>query len=459
MSYKHKSNAAEILRRRRAQMMVKVLRETGAAQELSIFAAAFCDGVEDMLAVLEQKKTPLSSFETQVVCDWVMCSDRSLEEMQTLIDRIPIRQIVTESDTSLETELLRAAVQSNRVSVLAYLLEQGCRPKAWSPLLETALKQQALDSIRLLVQRDDVDFTITENILEIWGSVGNVYFLSEERKTEALRKQCFCAMAGRLLGEGKDAVYSEVPLLPGLTVLHALEQENWLLVCRIARERGATLEQARFVLERYIRKPMEYGRPLAAGAWLCDLMDALLVACPAAMEDPTVRYLLSMALACAEGSNEEEIQAWMECIPEGEILMAEPEEAQRVLFETPEDAVQCLRRWQERLGHRFCPVLLRESPLPYEIQEEGDHDAVIRGYFELCTLRGTAPRGRVSPLAEDVLNMASPGLVTEFCTAGTLFREEDASALLALCEELPNGEAKRTALLVGGIRKKEEYLL
>ena len=85
--------------------------------------------------------------------------------------------------------------------------------------------------------------------------------------------------------------------------------------------------------------------------------------------------------------------------------MAEPEETQRVLFESPETAVQCLRRWQERLGHRFCPVLLRENPLPYELQGETDHDAVIRGYFELCTLRGTAPRGAVSPLAEDVLTM------------------------------------------------------
>lgn len=412
MSFKHNPKAAEILRRRRKRM-------------------------------LEQ-----SGLEVYEMSRWAIRNRCEVSKLQELLGDSPSLR-GSDGFPDRTEPLLEVAAEADHVPVLAYLLEQGLRPKEWSALLEAAVRNEALHAIELLRERGDAEYQITEGLLRLWAGLG----------MNRAKDVCLRAAAECLLDWKDDDETAEIPLLPGLNVLHAAQKRNVPLVVRLCRETPVTVWQVETVLNDWIHQWMGDGDLLTVNRALCDLTDALLVACPAAMESPKVRYLLSMALVCAEGGEAEELQGWMEWIPEGEIPLANPEEGQRFLFESPEAVAQALHRWKERLGHRFRPVLERDDPLSYELLEGSDHDTVLRAYFDLCTVKGTPPECWLSPLAEDVLQLASPALITELCEQKKLFWEENAAALLAFCDEIEDGDAKRIALLGGGIQKQVDYLL
>lgn len=350
--------------------------------------------------------------------------------------------------------LVMFAAKEDHVPVLQYLLEKGCDPNIregdrHSPL-EAALREGSLGAVELLMQRDDVDFAITDHMRNSWSMMGK----------DPEHDRCFRAAAGRLLGEGKDKIYSKIPLLPGLTVIHAAERSNWTLVCRLCRETEVTVEQVRSVLGRYSRESLGHNIPhYFKDLEVAPLVDALLAACPAALEDAQVCRQLAFAMLFAREEDLEHLHLWAEKMPGRDIVPEEIDEklcrTVCVCFNTAEDAVWCLRRWKARLGSRFPLVLLRSGFLPYGISK-GNHDDVLRMVFEIFTVKGRHPKSRhVSRLAEQVLWRGSPALIGELCARKILFAQESAAALLDFCEKpgLDDGDAKR-AILAGYLQKE-----
>lgn len=462
MSFKHNPRAGEILRRRRQRMQAKqngtpVEQDTPGYQ--SVKSAVWRKDYNVLYALLRRQTETFTPKEAFALCCQAIQRKCTLHAFQTILahcpplpdfacfGNLPGESAVAFSGGGLVTE----AAKEDHVPVLQYLLEQGCDPNQHegdlcSPL-EMALQSCSIGAIKLLVQRDDVDFTVTDHMRYIWADMGSY----------PRQDHCFCAAAGRLLG--KDKVYSEVPLLPGMTVSHAADKENWPLVYRLCRETEVTAEQVRAVLSSYISGLWECGVCFCVDQELAHLFDALLTVCPEALQDETVRWLLAISVLCARVEELERLRPWAEKMPEGDILPMEIDGCLWITFETPEDAARSLRRWEERLGRRFRPVLQRDKFLPYEIIRGDDHDDVLRAFFEVCTVKGTPQESFLSPLAEDVLRVASPTLVVEFYAQKKLFWQEDAAALLDFCKTLPDGDRKRAALLGSGIRKTVEYAL
>ena len=339
--------------------------------------------------------------------------------------------------------LVQEAAACGQSHLLQYLLDHGCSPNARSArdcsALEAALWNGAMGCVTLLEQRDDVDFTITDSILELWGSIG----------LDSVQDTCFRIIAGRLLGEGKGVFHQEIPLLPGLTVLHAARDDNWPLVMRICRESTVTDKQGKQVLDSYMFHSSELNVSQCAA-----LLDALFTACPGLLRCEYPRYVLSICMLSGDKDVRAQLQPWVDRMPGRMIVLCG-----RRLAEPNYDIVDCLSRWDTCMGDRLRPVLRRDKLLPVRAMAQTE-DESIRILLERTMVRGTHKKGEVSRLAMDVLQMASPNLLAELCAENKLFAQEDMTALLTYCEENVHQKAleKRTILLAFG-KKQVDYEL
>lgn len=315
--------------------------------------------------------------------------------------------------------LVQEAAELNRGHLLKYMLDHGCSPNSYSKYtcsaLEAALYHGSIGCISVLEQREDVDFTITETLLRIWGSMG----LNGERDI------CFRMIAGRLLGEGKGVFHREIPLLPGMTICHAAAYENWPLVCRMCGEQvRVTEQQGKDVIERYMFTNDQLD-PMECGA----LLDALFFACPSLLRCEHPRYVLSICMLWGDDAAAEYLRPWAEAMPGRQVVLC----ACR-LADPQYDIFACLEHWEERMGSRLRPVLRRDKLLPVRSMAQTS-DEGIRMLLERCEVRGKPKAGQVSRLAIDVLQLASPGLLAELCQEKKLFAAENLDLLLQYCQE------------------------
>ena len=315
--------------------------------------------------------------------------------------------------------LVQEAAWYVRSDLLKYMLDHGCSPNARGKsdcsALEAALGNGAIGSISVLEARDDVDFTITETILRLWGSMGQ----------EGMRDICFRMIAGRLLGEGKGVFHPEIPLLPGMQIGHAADHENWPLVCRMLREQTEVTEkQCKDVLGRYL---------FMSGTWdaagCAELLDAMFSACPNLLRCEQPRYVLSLCMLSGDEAVAERMRPWVDRMPGRTVVLCGHR-----LGEPDYDLFACLERWEERMGPRWKPVLRRDKLLPVRSMAQVQ-DQEIRFLLECCHVRGTPKAGQVSRLAMDLLQLASPGLLAELCQDGKVFDGETMDLLLQYCEE------------------------
>lgn len=339
--------------------------------------------------------------------------------------------------------LVQEAAYCGQTHLLRYLLDHGCSPNARSTrdcsALEAALWSGSIGCVTLLEQRDDVDFTITESILEIWGTMGQV----------PLQDACFRTIAGRLLGEGKDVFHQDIPLLPGLNVLHAAKYDNWPLVMRLCQTTTVTEKEGKQVLDSYMFHSSEFNIPECA-----DLLEGLFMACPGLLRCEYPRYVLSICMLSGDGEVRRQLQPWVDKMPGHTVVLCG-----RRLAEPYYDLVNCLCRWEECMGDRLHPVLRRDKLLPVRAMALAKDDA-IRIMLERAEVRGTPKAGKVSRLAMDVLQVASTGLLAELCKSGKLFAQEDMTALLTYCEENVHLQPlqKRNVLLAFGKRQVDYEL-
>jgi len=341
-----------------------------------------------------------------------------------------------------EGGLVQEAAKWNNAAVLEFLLEQGFSPNArWkgalSPL-ELALMHRAQDVLRLLVRRDDVDFTVTQRILMIWGAKGM------NPETDA----CLRIAAGRLSGEDAVPEDQEVPLLPGVTTLHAAQNRNWPLVRRFCGEGRVSEQEGARVLEDATSLQREPDIPECAG-----LLDALFAACPGLLRKKYPRYLLALCMLQGEEKELAQLRPWVERMPGRAVVLCE-----RVLAGELDDMTAYLHLWDERMGPRLRPVLHRSRELPIRLMVDGDRDDAIRALFRYCTVRGKPPEGSVSRLTAHVLHLMSPALLAELLETETLFPQEDASALLRYCETMMDfRRQEKRNILLAYLRKDIRY--
>lgn len=370
--------------------------------------------------------------------------ERCLPELEEFVDyRSTYNYIIPGYEGSCGG-LVQEAAEHNRGHLLKYMLDRGCSPNARGKrscsALEAALYYGAIGCISVLEQRDDVDFTITETILKIWGAAGRV----------PLQDICFRMIAGRLLGEGKNVFHQEIPLLPGMNVWHAAEHENWPLVGRMCREGIAVTEkQGKDVIERYM-----FMNDQLDPAECAELLDALFTARPELLRCEHPRYVLSLCTLMGDEAVAEQLRPWMERMPGRQVVLCG-----KRLADPQYDIFECLESWEERIGSRLHPVLRRDNLLPVRsMAQAGDEE--IRCLLERCEVRGTPRAGQVSRLAMDVLQMASPGLLAELCQDGKVFGQEHMDLLLQYCEENVHlqKQEKRNILLAYG-KKSVDYEL
>lgn len=346
--------------------------------------------------------------------------------------------------TKEEGGLVQQAAMHNNAAVLEYLLEQGFSPNARregaiSPL-EMALQARAKDVLQLLRKRTDTDFTVTERILDIWGSMGM------NPETDA----CLCIVAGRLLGEGAEREYEEVPQLPGLNTHHAAKQKNWLLVHRLCGEDKMGETERRRLLEMDVRFHTD-----SDVSENVRQINTLLTICPEFLRREIPRFQLADCLLRGEEKEVELLRPWLERMP-GRLVTLYG----RWLPEGEKDITAYLHRWEERMGPRFRPALDRRRVLPLPFSFHANCDDQIRILLRCCTVRGKPPRDKVSRLATNVLQMASPELLGQLLEEGTLFLQEDRESLLRFCASMGDSRRKEKLFLLQiYCQKKVDYSL
>lgn len=396
-----------------------------------------------LYACLRKTEKTFEVREASQLCSLAIRYGCTLHAFEAILEHcVPLDEVVRYSDGICRIMtgefwanggLVQEAAAYCQSHIMEYLLDRGFSPNTRSTsecsALEAALYNNAIGAVTLLEQREEVDFAVTDRILDIWSTMG----------MSPVRDICLRIIAGRLLGEGKGVFRQEIPLLPGLTVLHAAEQENWPLVMRLCRETAVTEQQGKQVLDAYMHCSGLLDVPV-----LAPLLDALFTACPQLLRCEYPRYLLALSILSGEEQDIAVLRPWLEKMPGQMVVLAG-----RRLTEREYDVVACMGRWKERIGSRAQPVLRRDKLLPVRSMARTD-DSVIRELIGNSVIRGRTRKGEVSRLAMDVLYMASPELVAELCEAEKLFPQEDMEALVEFCENMSakNRLSKRNVLLI-----------
>lgn len=314
--------------------------------------------------------------------------------------------------------LIQEAAACGESKLLQYMLDHGCNPNARGKYncsaLEAALWNGSIGCVQVLEKRDDVDFTITDRILKIWGSAGMV----------PERDVCLRMVAGRLLGEASGTFYHNIPILPGLHIGHAGDHENWPLVNRLCRETEVSEKLGKQVLDQYMSHcGALYPEECA------DLLEGLFRACPGLLRCQYPRYVLTLCMLYGDESTAARLRPWVEQMPGRGVVLCG-----RRLADPDYDITDVLPRWEKRIGMRLRPVLRKDKLLPVRSMAQTD-DETIRVLVAYCAVQGTPPTDGVSRLAMEVVQLASPGLLAELCKGCDVFRGENLFQLREYCEE------------------------
>ena len=390
-----------------------------------------------LYACLQKTREPFNEFESYGLCKDVLESQCSLQVFRAILEHCaPLEAFCFYSPFHYVTPfgsggLVQEAAANDCPEILQYLLDQGFSPngksQSESSALEASLWRGSARCVDLLCKREDVDTRVTERLRCVWGRLG-VYPWAEEGYRIAAR---------RILGYGEEGPHGEVPLLPGLSVRHAVKCENFTLIERLLRDTTVTVNQGKEILELLLC----HAEDISFCAWW---LDRLFTACPELLRNQTARGMLALCMLGSEDETTEQLlRPWVDVLPGREIVLTF-----QVIscFEAVLGLHLC--RWEDRLGSRFYPSLRRNKPLSDSALWGMPWEDVAYIMLTRCKIRNDAPKGEVSRLAKQILKSVSPGLVAELCDQGILFPQENLEALLEYCGGVKDGKTKRNVLLV-----------
>lgn len=343
--------------------------------------------------------------------------------------------------------LMEQSAYMDRPDVLALLLEEGADPNRrpgfdYSPL-ECALMSQSLKCVELLMERPDLDLTWTPELLELWA-----------RRESPLQDFCLQTMAPRFLG-WDPASLQPLPLPEAMRAEHPARAGNWPLVERLCRERGRLdAEEGRAALRWFQHPVPEEGEKEEAAAAL----SALLESCPELLRTKDARRTLARFFLAVNDETREALRPWITRIRRCRIDMEQRDwigaysgflNLWRALM--PQGPILAVNRWADTF-HSSCFTDWQQElgrPQPWDELE------II---LNVCPILGKGRRGKLSPLAADVLRYGSPALVERMFQPGGPLADEDTDRLLSCAQDDGCPRINRSAVL-SVIQKEERYEL
>lgn len=428
-------------------------------ETVDVLAGPKVPGIQELAEEIQKRRsrtvyTMLQEMEDPLPFDWVYWNDWacgqvgknalgcSLRAFQALMKQ-------SQLDQGQLAHLLVWAVELDRPDHLMLVLERLraagsdvkhiiCEPEGMelgavpADALAAAVENRSLRCVRRLLQAPEAEPVWSPRLLELWAQ-GNK---GDEKLDRCLRAVARAWMPDRLTRGGP------LPLVPGLELCHALEQQNPTLALRIIETRGVELPQAQRVLDAY-------GGILARREFH-GLLSQLLTAWPQLLRRRKPALVLVMAALLPQEGPSPELEPWLRRLRRRKHLALEPI-MEWFFFQYQKDSEEwhlnwrmLLERWKERLGERPAPALLRNVPVcGLEFRETWP--VLVRH----CQIRGAVPKGGASFLARQLVQCCTVRQVREALEPGGALEGEDLGFLLRECMwgPFPEDRAKRAILL------------
>lgn len=313
-----------------------------------------------------------------------------------------------------------------------------CEPKGMefgaisADALAAAVENRRLRCVRRLLQAPEAEPFWSPRLLELWAQGDK----GDEKLDRCLRAVARAWMPDRLARGGP------LPLVPGLELCHALEQQNPTLALRIIETRGVELSEAQMAVGKYggILARTEFHRVLSR----------LFTAWPQLLRRRRYTSVLVLAALLPQEGPSPELEPWLRRLRRRERVALEPE-MEQLFFQYRQDPEEwqldwrrLLERWQRRLGERPAPALLRNAPV-CELEFRKNWPVLVRR----CRIQGAIPKDKASPLARQLVQCGSVRQVREALAPGGALEGENLGCLLRDCTwgSSPEDRAKRAILL------------
>ena len=431
-------------------------------ETVDVLAGPKVPGIQELAEEIQKRRsrtvyTMLQEMDDPLPFDWVYWNDWacgqvgknalgcSLRAFQALMKQ-------SQLDQGQLAHLLVWAVELDRPDHLMLVLERLraagsdvkhiiCEPEGMelgavpADALAAAVENRSLRCVRRLLQAPEAEPVWSPRLLELWAQGDK----GDEKLDRCLRAVARAWMPDRLARGGP------LPLVPGLELCHALEQQNPTLALRIIETRGVELPQAQRVLDEYggiLARP-EFHRVLAR----------LLTAWPQLLRRRKPALVLVMAALLPQEGPPPELEPWLRRLRRRERVALEPG-MEWLFFRYGEDLEKwqldwqrLLERWQQRLGERPAPALLRNAPVYNYNNEEFRENWPV--FLKFCQIWGAIPKDKASPLARQLVQCGTVRQVREALEPGGALEGENLGCLLRDCTWGSSTEdrAKRAILL------------
>lgn len=430
-------------------------------ETVDVLAGPKVPGIQELAEEIQKRRsrtvyTMLQEMDDPLPFDWVYWNDWacgqvgknalgcSLRTFQALLEQSQLNE-------GQLAHLLVWAAELDRPDHLMLVLERLraagsdvkhiiCEPEGMelgavpADALAAAVENRSLRCVRRLLQAPEAEPVWSPRLLELWAQGDK----GDEKLDRCLRAVARAWMPDRLARGGP------LPLVPGLELCHALEQQNPTLALRIMEARGVELPEAQRVLD-------EYGGILARREFH-GLLSQLLTAWPQLLRRRRCTSVLVMAALLPQEGPSPELEPWLRRLRRRERVALEPG-MERLFFQYLQDPDEwhldwrrLLERWQQRLGESPAPVLLRNAPVCNYDEEFRANWPV---FLKSCQIWGGIPKDKASPLARQLVQCGTVRQVREALAPGGALEGENLGCLLRDCTWGSSTEdrAKRAILL------------
>lgn len=262
--------------------------------------------------------------------------------------------------------------------------KEGASPNAAhsnviSPL-EAAILGGHPECVQTILDHPAFDPTPTQSDLAAFARNG----------TDSAVSACCELAAPAVLGYQFKAT-DNAPLPNGITLSHIICAGNWILLIRHIEHNPVDSKDCRRIADGMGWQALEI-----SPRYGILILERLLTSCSALLKYRTVQQCFCALALSNPGGIPQELRPFAELLPKKVIL------AEGSYFRWG-GAGNLLSRWRSHLGALASPCLDLGRPLP---DSEPDEEAVEH-LLRVCTICGTIPEGRVSPLLTDVIAHAS----------------------------------------------------
>lgn len=428
-------------------------------ETVDVLAGPKFPGIRELAEVIQKRKSRalyamLQQMDDPLPFDWVNWNDWSCGDIARSALRCSLRAFgallkQSELNESQLAHLLVEAAAVDRPDHLMLVLERLraaggdvkhiiCEPKGMefgavpADALALAVHNGNLRCVRRLLQAPEAEPVWSPQLLDLWA---------QGEKGNGELDRCLKAVARAWMPD-RLARGGPLPLAPGLELHHALEWQNPALALRIVEANGVELIAAQKALNQYggILARREFHGVLAR----------LFTAWPQLLRRRLPTSVLVLAALLPQEGPSPQLAPWLRRLRRRKWVALEPT-MDRFFFQYQQDPEQwnldwpwLLERWQQRLGERPAPALLRHAPV-CELEFRKTWPVLMQH----CRILGTIPKDTASWLARQLVQCGSVQQVRQALAPGGVLEGENLGCLLGECiwGSSPEDRAKRAILL------------